>query len=158
MDFDNSKSRNYIASPSFRGEVFLKNTALICLLLSLAACTPGGEGERESEDGFSLDPGTQEYLDQAALCSMYFTYSGNKGSAQLSLLNVMWSVSLNEELSILNIEELKDVSKNEIDRIKGFFDEVEMSNSEASYYLIAENECLVHAAMGGFWSMINEEE
>lgn len=57
----------------------------------------------------------------------------------------------------MNIEELKDVSKKEIDRIKGFFDEVEMSNSEASYYLIAENECLVHAAMGGFWRIINEE-
>lgn len=159
MDFANDMFRiDIITSSSPRWKASVKNTALVCFLLSLAACTPEGGEQIESADDFSLDPGTQKYLDQAALCSMYFTYSGNKKASQLSLLNVIWSSSTNEDLRISNAEELKEISKSEIDRVKSLFDEVEMSETEASYYLISENECLVHAAMGGLWRMINEEE
>lgn len=76
----------------------------------------------------------------------------------MAFMNVFWGVSVNESLDILTIEELEEISTREVDRVKELFGEAEVSKREASYYLISENECLVHATMGGIWRIVNENE
>lgn len=133
----------------------IKNAACVSLFLLLASCKQG-EGEGELYE--VMEAGTQEYLNQASLCSMYFAYSGNKKASQMAFMNVFWGVSVNESLDILTIEELEEISTREVDRVKELFGEAEVSKREASYYLISENECLVHATMGGIWRIVNENE
>ncbi|MCE9684007.1 hypothetical protein [Halomonas alkalisoli] len=108
-------------------------------------------------DAEFIELGTQEYLDQALACGMYFTYSGNKKAAELALMNAVREVSQNKNLNFLSIEDLEEITGKEVGRVIGLFDETEASKREASYYLISKNDCLAHATMGGLWGLLNQD-
>lgn len=112
----------------------------------------------EEEAGVeSIETGSQDYLNQALVCSMYFTYSGNKKAAELTLMNAILEVSQNENLNLLSIEDLEEITGSEIQMVKDLFGGSEVSKREASYYLISDNECLIHASMGAIWGLLNQD-
>ena len=117
----------------------------------------GCERPDDLTTGGPPEVGTQKYLEQASICSMYFTYVGKKDLGYMALMNAVSEVSSNNNLELYDMGALEILAASEVERVRSFFSEAEVSKKEASFYLLSENDCLVHASLGRLYAATLKE-